>query len=453
MTYYQRYFYFNQRFESGQLKEAQDILLKDKKGDRGKNRLIYYMNRGVVESMLGNYEEGNRQFEQAYITIDDYYKNPLNEGLAYLTNPKFVEYKGEDFEVIYIHYYKALNYLKMNQNEEALVECKRMNIKLSALSDKYTSEKKYKRDAFVHLLMGIIYEANHDPNNAFIAYRNALDIYQNDYAHLFGLDVPEQLKKDIIRTAYQTGFYDDAKRYKELFNMADIPNKEKTGEIIFLWHNGLCPIKTENSIEMIAVRGQGGWLTFRNEQMGLSFPFYVNDSDYESKGLNKLNIIRVAFPQYIERPAVFNNGSLTIDSQSSSIPLQLVEDVNAIAFKCLQERMAWEFGKALLRVAIKKAAEYAIRKENKDAATAVGILNAFTEQADTRHWQTLPHGIYYCRLSLPEGNHTITLTVKSNKIDQVQQHQFTFTIQSGKTYFHTFHSLESLPTPLSSYSY
>ncbi len=301
--------------------------------------------------------------------------------------------------------------------------------------------------------MGIIYEANHDPNNAFIAYRNALDIYQNDYAHLFGLDVPEQLKKDIIRTAYQTGFYDDAKRYKELFNMADIPNKEKTGEIIFLWHNGLCPIKTENSIEMIAVRGQGGWLTFRNEQMGLSFPFYVNDSDYESKGLNKLNIIRVAFPQYIERPAVFNNGSLTIDSQSSSIPLQLVEDVNAIAFKCLQERMAWEFGKALLRVAIKKAAEYAIRKENKDAATAVGILNAFTEQADTRHWQTLPHGIYYCRLSLPEGNHTITLTVKSNKIDQVQQHQFTFTIQSGKTYFHTFHSLESLPTPLSSYSY
>ena len=63
-----------------------------------------------------------------------------------------------------IHYYKALNFLKLNDREAALVECKRMNIKLNRLSDKYKSDNKYKKDAFIQILMGIIYDANDDYN-------------------------------------------------------------------------------------------------------------------------------------------------------------------------------------------------------------------------------------------------------------------------------------------------
>src|SRR3546814_7467610 len=42
--------------------------------------------------------------------------------------------------------------------EEALAECRRVNIRLQQLSDKYHSERKYQRDAFIHNLMGIIYQ-------------------------------------------------------------------------------------------------------------------------------------------------------------------------------------------------------------------------------------------------------------------------------------------------------
>ena len=50
--------------------------------------------------------------------------------------------------------------------------------------------------------MGLIFDANRDYNNAFIAYRNAVDIYQEDYLPLFGLDAPKQLQQDLLRTAY-----------------------------------------------------------------------------------------------------------------------------------------------------------------------------------------------------------------------------------------------------------
>ena len=67
--------------------------------------------------------------------------------------------------------------MKMNQYEDALVECRRLNIRLQQTPPtSIKNPKKYQRDAFIDNLMGIIYQANGDWNNAFIAYRNALEI-------------------------------------------------------------------------------------------------------------------------------------------------------------------------------------------------------------------------------------------------------------------------------------
>src|SRR3546814_4874736 len=46
-------------------------------------------------------------------------------------------YRGEDHEHLMLLYFKAINYLKMNKHEEALVACRRVNIRLQQLSDKY----------------------------------------------------------------------------------------------------------------------------------------------------------------------------------------------------------------------------------------------------------------------------------------------------------------------------
>jgi uncharacterized protein len=441
LNYYKSIHAFNSNFEQGNFKQAADALDKDKKAETRKTRLIYYMNRGVVESMQGNYETSNVFFEKAYLLGEDLHVNYLNEAASFLLNPNIVDYKGEDFELLLINYYKALNYLKMGDKEKALVECKRMDIKLSKLSSKYTSENKFQRDAFIHTLMGIIYDANGDANNAFIAYRNALEIYQTDYQKFFRMPVPQQLKEDLLRVAYANNFLEDLHRYEKEFNLKYTPDKGATGDLVFLWHNGLGPVKAETSINFTIMRGQAGIVNFSNDELNLNFAFPVDDSTYYKSGLSQLELIRIVFPKYVERPTLYTHAQLSWEGKTAS--LDMVEDVNAVAFKTLNQRMLLEVGKSLLRVAMKKASEYTLRKENQEAGALLGIVNAFTEQADTRNWQSVPHSIYYTRLRLPEGPQSVKFTTKSLTGGKPDQHfTFTFDIKPGNTVFHTFSSLE-----------
>jgi hypothetical protein len=289
--------------------------------------------------------------------------------------------------------------------------------------------------------MGIIYDANGDTNNAFIAYRNALEIYQNDYHKFFNQEVPQQLKEDLLRTAYVNNFSEDLHRYEKEFGMKYKHDKSKKGDLVFLWHNGLGPVKVESGINFTILRGQGGVVSFTNQELDLNFAFPMDDSTYHKSGLSALEFIRITFPKYVERPALYNHAQLVWNDQAYS--LNLAEDVNAIAFKTLNQRMLLEVGKSVLRVALKKAAEYSMRKENDNAGALVGLVNAITEQADTRSWQSIPHGIYYTRLSLPEGNQQVQFVTTSGVNSGMEQtHTLDFDIKPGKTIFHTFHSLE-----------
>lgn len=438
-TYYQKQAEFNTNFESGNIEKAKTLLEKDKKGAEGKAKLLYNLNRGTVEWMTGDYEQSNKYFNTADLLAEDYQKNMANKALSLVTNPMAEEYRGEDFELVLLYYYKAINYLNLGQHDEALVECRRLNLRLQQINDKYKKKNRYSVDAFGLNLMGIIYESGGDDNNAFIAYRNAVDAYENSYAKQFGLGVPEQLKKDIIRAAYKTGFNEEARQYEQKFNMKYEPEPAGNGSVVFFWHNGLGPVKAENSINFSIVRGQGGMVTFANDEMGLNFPFPAG-KEQEGSGFSQLEFIRVAFPKYVERKPYFKSAYLSVNNKT--YPLQEAENINQIAFKTLEDRMLRELGNSLLRLATKKAAEYLVRDQNKDLGAVVGIFNAITEKADTRNWQTLPYSISYTRVSLPAGNQQLSLNTVNGSNTKTQA--FNFDIKKGKTIFQSYQSLESL---------
>src|SRR5690606_21149645 len=209
-----KHYDFNSEFERGDLRSALQSLQKKESLASSKTRFLYFLNNGLLLSILGRYEESNNYFEKAYLFGEDYNKNYLREAASYFTNPNITVYHGEDHEHLMLLYFKAINYLKLNDPEAALVECRRLNIRLQQLSDKYDSTRKYRRDAFIHNLMGIIYQSTGDYNNAFIAYRNALEIYQEDYTDLFQVEVPEQLRKDLLNTAWWTGFTEAFEQYR-----------------------------------------------------------------------------------------------------------------------------------------------------------------------------------------------------------------------------------------------
>jgi hypothetical protein len=99
-----------------------------------------------------------------------------------------------------------------------------------------------------------------------------------------------------------------------------------------------------------------------------------------------------------------------------------------------------------LRAALKKASEQQLRKENEGLGTLLGMVNAITEKADTRNWQTIPHSIYYTRVPLPTGENEVKLKTRARGNTEYNQvHNFVFDIQPHQTTFHTFFSLEMAP--------
>lgn len=445
-TYYQKHYDFNTEFEKGDLPKALEVLQQKESLANGKSKFLYFVNNGLLLSVLGKYEASNDFFEKAYLFGEDYQVNYFHEAAGYFTNPNLSVYRGEDHEHLMLLYFKAINFLKMQRPEEALVECRRLNIRLNQLSDKYQSETRYRRDAFIHTLMGIIYQSTGDFNNAFIAYRNAVEIYETDFRTLFSLEVPDQLKKDLLNTAWFTGFRDEFREYQEKFDMADFVPEKPVAELVFFWHNGLSPVKSEWNINFVIDHASDNVVVFTNESLGISFPFEVNEKR-ERSDLARLELFRVAFPKYVERPEYYRKAYLKKDDVT--VPLELSEDISRIAFYSLQSRMMLEFSKGLLRAALKKATELSIKKEDEGLAAIIGVVNALTEKADTRNWQTLPHSIYYARIPLQEGQNDLEFSIDAG--NDGAAYNFSYQAKPGQTLFHTFSSLETMDMPYRMY--
>ena len=441
-TYYQTNYEFQQKFAAGEIEKANKILDKNKKEAKGNNRLLYDLKKGVILQLMGQFEESNTHFEQAYIFTEDYKKNYSREALSLLTNPNVKPYTGEDHELIFIHYYKALNYLRMGLRDEALVECRRINIKLNALNDKYEKKKnRYSVDPFAHNLMGIIFESSGEINDAFIAYRNAYEAYK-EIGSTIGVKAPLQLKMDILRTAYVMGFKSELDMYEAEFGIKYKPVKNDGGELIFFWHNGLGPVKSEWTVNFFLIKGEGGVVNFENKEMGWSFPFYVNQDDDGRTQLGDLKVVRAAFPKYVERKPIFNKAEIRVNNQMYQ--LEKAEDISSIAFVTLEDRMLREFANSLLRLAIKQAAEEATRKENEGLGALVSIVNAVTEKADTRNWQTLPHDIHYARIPIKDGENLLGFSAFGKGGENFTE-RFTIDGKKGRTEYFMYNNLDSYP--------
>jgi len=441
-TYHQKNSAFYNNIYSGNFEEAEQVIDADKKLQNGRNRLLYYLDKGVVTHMLGKHRESIVHFIEADKIIEDIQKNLGLEAISLLTNPMVKPYMPEDFEIIMINFYQALNYIALNQWDEAIVECKRANLKLNRLNDKYKDGKnRYQRDAFAHLLMGLIYDAKGDANNAFIAYRNAFEVYESDYPEQFNVGLPEQLKYDLIRTAGETGFMDQADFFQNKFEIDSLPDKSETGDLVFFWLNGFGPVKAEWGLTFTNEPGNLGWVTFHNDEMDMSYPFFIGGlSRREQNRINNLDIIRITFPKYKPRIPVFNQAYIST-SDGQEFPIHQTENLNEIAFKVLQDRMMRELGNSLLRLALKKSVEKVAESEDETLGFLVGIANALTEKADTRNWQTLPYSISYARITLPAGAHELHLNVMNE--EGVQSQSFNVRIVKNRTQFLSIHTIDS----------
>lgn len=443
-TYYQQNIAFQNAISAGEFSAAADLLDKDGTIKRHRNRLLYYLEKGSALHMAGDYAASNEALENAYIYTEDYMKNYGLKAFSFLTNPSVVPYPGEDFERVQIHYFKALNFALAGNLPDALVECRRINIKLNAINDSYEAGKKnhYSGDAFAWNLMGILHDAAGEYNDAFICYRNALEIYEGAYRTDYNVQTPKTLIHDLLTAARRSGLSEEFSRYKKQYSSewTDPGNRPDHGDVVVFWNNGLGPVKTEDSVNFFINRGDGGMVTFVSEDQNVWLPVMVGGND--SGSFKDLQFIRMTLPRYTERPPMFSGCSLRFED--TEIPLEKAQNINGIAFLNLQDRMGRELGEALLRMAIKFGIEQVVRQHDEAAGVMVSLINALTEKADTRNWQTLPYEICYARLSLPPGTHPVQF-VRHAFDGSTDEITLTVDVTANRTSFITLFDPRSLP--------
>lgn len=429
--------YYSQ-VRSNNYTKALNVLDNNRFINQKRNTLLYYLEKGKLLHLTAQYDSSNLCFNLADKFIEDAHKSIGDVATANLINPMVQSYQAEDFESFIIHYYKALNYYYLGKREDAIVEARRITLTTNTQKDKFANKSsRYSQDAFMLNLQGMLYEMNGDMNNAFIAYRNAVEVYAAAGNTYYDVAMPLQLKKDVIRSASVNGFYSEADRYKQQFGLLGLTNSNsKDGELIVFIEQGWGPEKKEQNFFMAKdASGIDAFYYIDEDGHSVQIPFdlrYYNTIRSQDLTAAAFRTFRIAVPYY--SPLTTYYVTPTIKVKDSVYKSEKSEDLNSLAVNTLKERRLKEITNALARQIVKKIAEKGIEagakeiaknsdnskddsKKKRDAEAVgavagllVNIVNSATEKADTRSWQSIPAFISYVRIPLSIGDNSITLS-------------------------------------------
>jgi uncharacterized protein len=439
--------------------KAMHSLENNKLIKKDRNALLYNLEMGKLYRLQNDFTNSNMHLNIADGIIESSRKSVADIAVGNLVNPMHQTYRGEDFEQFMMHYYKALNYVALGQVQDAVVEARRITLSSGLQSDKFRNkENRYSKDAFALNLQGMIYEMAGDINNAFIAYRNAAEVYLKSNNDYYGVKMPIQLQKDLLRTATTLGFTGDQQQYEKLFEASYKQDNTDYGELILFIEEGQAPVKEEKNFVLTA--GSNGVSNFNYiDANGFNSNFNFNANAYgiaEDK-LVSLRTFRLALPMYTVQYAQQQN--VVVTNSANTYTPQLAQNINNVAINVLKERFLTEMANALARQVTKKLLEKGtqalaegiarstdkreakdtsnaenekVSREKKETIHAVGqvagfvmnMVNTATEKADTRNWQSLPAFVSYIRIPLHEGENNIAVNTNGQ--------QTTLKVNAGK---------------------
>ena len=380
------------------------VALIDSSADRyGSNaQLLYLLDSAMVTMQCGDLDAAQAYFQRADDLAERLWTESISRhALAMMTNDTVLPYAGEDFERVMIHLMSAIGYLQADEPDEALVEARRLDTLLTLYNDKYEKKNVYREDAFARYLSGMLHEGDGDWDAAFIDYRRAAEVYQDDYA-AYGIQLPQMLVDDLVRAA---GVVD---------RMADIQGLVPEGRLDE--PTGM-PSDRRHSVDR-SENGRVVFITFAGYAPQKVQDMLVVPTPYGPVGM--------AFPRMEVTPPNCSHGRLTLNGEGHVVEadLVLVEDIDRIAVKNLDDRKGRILAKMVARAAAKQLAIHSISRatDDQDLRHAIeSILNLvnilLVEKADTRSWQTLPGQVYMTRMRVPAGLYRAELDACGQPVD------------------------------------
>ena len=102
-----------------------------------KDRVLYYLDTGLLNHYAGKWQLSNKMLESAERAIEECYTKSMSRAASsMLLNDNVLVYSGEQYEDVYINVFNALNYIRLGNIEDAMVEVRRMGNKLNMLEDR-----------------------------------------------------------------------------------------------------------------------------------------------------------------------------------------------------------------------------------------------------------------------------------------------------------------------------
>ncbi len=392
--------------ESCQVEQRLSTLMK-----KDEDSLNRYLNLAGFFYQKQNYLESNKYFDKA-ISKYRFYENKgvisASRTLSYITasflNDTFLDYEGDGYEKVMMHNYKAINYLMLNDKENARVEIRNSYKKQMEEKQKFAKEiaeykkkdkeelqtekklprkkRRYRRsrqsiykklkplfegvnskhmpyqNPFAYYVSALVYEENGEFDDAYIDIKKAYDFYPDS----------EILKEKLLYYA-KKAYGKDSQEYKELLSSTkskDIFNDKSRAELFINISNS--PKKEQMKVPIY----MGGAMQF------VSFPtFKLSKSP-------------------IDHLIVKDSDGLVVAKSS------LLTDVDAIVINIFKERVPGIILRQVINVGSKTVASESISNKidngNVLVSAAVGLgmslVNAVTSKADTRTWNTLPSKIH-----------------------------------------------------------
>jgi hypothetical protein len=352
----------------------------------GRDNILYYLDKGMLSHYAKQYAASSRLLESGERAIETAFtKSVTMEMGTYLLNDNTREYPGEDYEDIYLNCFNALNYYHRGKSEDAMVEIRRMNNKISRLAVKYGAVLANLRQTARQEQIGQI------PANPKTAGRFTDSALARYLGMLFyrgaGLRDEARIDRDGLRTAFANApavytYPPPASIDREL----EIPRGMARLNIIAF--SGLSPVKEE-------------------QVMRIPLP--------------DMRWIKIATPEMTLRRSDVRRIVVAFDS-GGSFNLELLEDMEAVAMETFKARQSVIHLKTVIRAVLKTASSSvmgAVAEETTEEDTGVilQLLSFFaqifaevSEQADLRISRYFPARAYVGGINVKPGVYSFRIT-------------------------------------------
>lgn len=377
---------------------------KEKNNYGEKDRLLYYVDAGMLNHYAGNYQVSSDKLQMADAAAEELFTKSIRRAAAsLLLNDNVLEYSGEDYEILYANLINALNYIERGDFDGAFVEIRRANLKLELLEQKYgdaaaefregmskdtnqvafdfeLEKVRFQNDAFARYLSMHMYAADGKMDDARIDF-DFLTAAFGTQPHIYDFPMPE------VR------YYSEDKAILSVIGLAGLaPTKEALR----------LRIRTDKDLDLVQILYDGPGK--EDVEYG-HLPVKVSEDYY----------FKFAIPTLVPRPSRVGSIEVLVDGQTLG-RLQLLEDINKVAAETFNTKKSLIYFRTLARAIVKGLAAHKMKNKADTGGlggwlkkAAIDVATDVSEDADLRSSQYLPGRIYVGDFEIAPGTYDITV--------------------------------------------